>query len=177
MKIGIAGVGGIGSNVAMHLVRIGFSNIVLVDFDRVEPSNLNRQFYFLDQIGDLKVEALAVNLMRINPRVRLTCLPFRLDERNIADIFSQCTLVVEGLDRPDDKKMLLEQLGQTKMIVSASGIAGSSLSNIICKRFGQSIIVGDHVSDCASSHLFSHKVSAVACHMTECILNMQKGVL
>ena len=62
MKIGIAGVGGIGSNVALNLVRSGVMQLKLIDFDRVEPGNLNRQFYFADQIGLFKVEALKINL-------------------------------------------------------------------------------------------------------------------
>ena len=49
MKIGIAGTGGIGSNVAMHLVRSGITNLKFGDFDRIEKSNLNRQFYFEEQ--------------------------------------------------------------------------------------------------------------------------------
>ena len=66
MRIGIAGAGGIGSNVAMLLVRAGFTKFTIVDFDYLEQSNLNRQFYFEDQLGKSKVESLKINLERIS---------------------------------------------------------------------------------------------------------------
>ena len=71
IKVGIAGAGGLGSNCAFNLVRSGFKKLAIVDFDRVEPSNLNRQFYFADQIGLAKVAALKDNLLRINPDLEL----------------------------------------------------------------------------------------------------------
>ncbi len=79
MKIGIAGVGGIGSNVAVHLVRAGCTSLKLVDFDRVEHSNLNRQFYFIDQIGGYKVDMLRENLLRIVPEATIETAKLRLD--------------------------------------------------------------------------------------------------
>jgi sulfur carrier protein ThiS adenylyltransferase len=57
-RIGIAGCGGLGSNCAVALSRVGIGRLILVDFDVVELSNLNRQYYFRDQIGLLKTEAL-----------------------------------------------------------------------------------------------------------------------
>ena len=107
MNIGIAGVGGIGSNVALNLVRSGIDRLTLVDFDRVEPSNLNRQFYFADQVGRLKVEALAENLRRIRTGLRLVTRAERIDPHNCRVLFADCELIVEGLDRIGDKKMLL----------------------------------------------------------------------
>ena len=65
MRIGIAGAGGLGSNVAVNLVRTGVKKLKIVDFDVVDESNLNRQFYFMDQVGRPKVEALRENLLRI----------------------------------------------------------------------------------------------------------------
>jgi sulfur carrier protein ThiS adenylyltransferase len=172
MKIGIAGAGGIGSNVAMMLARGGIDALKLVDFDRVEAANLNRQFYFSDQVGRLKVEMLAENLRRIRPGIAIEAVPARLDAGNCAAIFADCPLVVEGLDLAVEKKMLFEALAPTgRIIVSACGIADADLSAIRVRQVGNCHIVGDFSSDCARDPLCAHKVLAVACRMTEIILH------
>lgn len=176
MKIGIAGVGGIGSNVALNLVRSGVRELKIVDFDRVEPSNLNRQFYFADQVGMPKVEALVLNLTRINPEIRIEARVQRIDATNCHQLFADCELIVEGFDRQADKKMLLETFAEHKIVVSACGIAGSDLATIRSRRLGNGYIVGDFTTDCAEAPLFSHKVTTVANHMSEFIL-CQPGVL
>lgn len=176
MKIGIAGVGGIGSNVALNLVRSGVMQLKLVDFDRVEASNLNRQFYFADQIGLFKVEALKINLERINPGVKIEARVQRIDRENCADLFSDCDLLVEGFDRQTDKKMFIEAFADTKVVVSACGIAGSDPAGIRSRRIGNCCIVGDFTTDCNQAPLFSHKVTTVANYMSEFILG-QPGVL
>lgn len=176
MKIGIAGAGGIGSNVALNLVRSGITQLKLVDFDRVEPGNLNRQFYFADQIGLFKVEALKINLSRINPKVQLEAQVQRINAQNCVELFSGCDLIVEGFDRQADKKMLIETFANKKDVVSACGIAGSDLATIRSRRIGNSYIAGDFTTDCHQAPLFSHKVTTVANYMTEFILG-QPGVL
>ncbi|MGD9949081.1 MAG: sulfur carrier protein ThiS adenylyltransferase ThiF [Desulfobulbus sp.] len=176
MKIGIAGVGGIGSNVALNLVRSGVDRLKIVDFDRIEPSNLNRQFYFADQIGMFKVEALMMNLARINPQVHIEAFVQQIDANNCAGLFADCDLIVEGFDRQTDKKMLFETFANKKIVVAASGIAGADLSTIRSRRIGNGYIVGDFATDCGQAPLFSHKVTTVANHMSEFIL-CQPGVL
>lgn len=176
MRIGIAGVGGIGSNVALNLVRSGVGRLKCIDFDRVEPSNLNRQFYFVDQIGMFKVEALMANLRRINPALRIDTLVQRIDAGNCAALFADCELVVEGFDRQSDKKMLFETFAGEKIVVSASGIAGTELATIRTRRMGSGFIAGDFSTDCGHAPLYSHKVTTVANYMSEFIL-CQPGVL
>ena len=171
--IGIAGVGGIGSNVAANLVRSGIDFLRIVDFDRVEASNLNRQFYFADQIGQPKTEALSHNLRRIRPDLRIEAVLARIDAGNCKAIFAGCDLVVEGFDRPTDKKMLLELLGEDRIVVSACGIAGSDLAAIRTRRLGTGFIVGDFAADCADAPLFAHKVGAIASHMSAIILHLR----
>lgn len=173
MKIGIAGVGGIGSNVAVNLVRSGIEQLKIVDFDRVDRSNLNRQFYFFDQIGQLKVEALSANLKRIRPGLVLEAMATRIDRDNCRSLFADCDLIVEGFDRSADKKMLLETFGSDRIVVSACGIAGSDLATIRTRRIGTCIIAGDFATDCADAPLFAHKVATVANHMTALILHHQ----
>ena len=176
MKIGIAGVGGIGSNVALNLVRSGVPRLKIVDFDRVERSNLNRQFYFADQIGLYKVEALAANLTRIRPGLTIEALAKRIDPANCTRLFADCDLIVEGFDGQADKKMLFEIFADSRTVVSACGIAGCNLATIRSRRIGNGYIVGDFSTDCEQAPLFCHKVSTVANHMSEFIL-CQPGVL
>lgn len=172
MRIGIAGAGGIGSNVAMMLARSGVLALRIVDFDRVEAANLDRQFYFIDQVGELKVAMLAENLRRIRPGIAVETVPARLDAGNCAAIFADCPLVVEGLDLAEEKKMLLEALADgRRTIVSACGIAGADLTGIRVRQVGNCHIVGDFLSDCARQPLHAHKVLTVACRMTEIILH------
>ena len=170
MKIGIAGAGGIGSNVTLNLVRSGVKALRIVDFDCVEPSNLNRQFYFQDQIGRPKVEALRENLQRIRPDLEVEAIVVRVDESNCKSLFGDCDLVVEGFDKAAAKKMLMEALAGDQLVVSASGVAGGSLDGIRWRRAGRAHIVGDFVSDCVDWPLFSHKVVTVANHMSAFIL-------
>ena len=96
VKVGIAGAGGLGSNCAFNLVRSGFYKFKIVDFDVVEPSNLNRQFFFLDQLGMPKVLALEENLRRINPEVRIEAIQQKVQKDN-ARAFDDCDVVVEPL--------------------------------------------------------------------------------
>lgn len=132
VTIGIAGAGGLGSNCAVNLVRSGFINFVIVDFDVLDYSNLNRQFYFYDQVGLSKVEALRGNLLAINPNVRLTVSQRKIEEDNVEAIFANCDVIVEAFDQARYKKMIVEHYVQSdKFLVSASGIAGWSNSDAL----------------------------------------------
>ena len=144
--IGIAGLGGLGSNVAWHLVRSGFSHLVLADFDRVEASNLNRQVYFPDQLGLLKTEALAENLLRINPDLNLELWSVHVTPANVQSIFGQCPVWVEGFDQTSSKKMLVEEgLASGKKVIGASGLAGWGDTDTIHTKYWSSglSVVGD----------------------------------
>ena len=110
VNIGIAGCGGLGSNCAMNLVRSGVKRLTIVDFDKVELKNLNRQFYFQNQVGREKVQALGGNLKEINPDVDITSLVEKISENNVLEIFKNCSIVVEAFDRAQNKSMLLGSL-------------------------------------------------------------------
>lgn len=154
VTVGIAGAGGLGSNCAFNLVRSGFSKFVLCDFDAVEPSNLNRQFYFLDQAGKPKVEALAENLRRINPAAALTLHHRRVTDENVRELFGGCDAVVEAFDAAGMKKMIAEAFARSgKLFVSASGLAGYGNSDAIMIRKVNEhfFLVGDAVSEASAS--------------------------
>ncbi|MHB0998749.1 MAG: sulfur carrier protein ThiS adenylyltransferase ThiF [Armatimonadota bacterium] len=125
VKVGIAGAGGLGSNCAMALVRTGFRHIKIADFDVIDYSNLNRQFYFLDQVGKTKVEILRDNLELINPAVSIVIDNIKLEAENAAEFFTDCDVVVEAFDKVKYKKMIVETcMGSGKLLVAASGLAG-----------------------------------------------------
>lgn len=179
-SVGIAGVGGLGSAVAVALARVGVGRLIIADFDVVEPSNLNRQQYFTDQIGMHKVDALAANLRRINPYVRIERHTVMLDPDNIPAVFAGCSLVVEAFDRADMKAMLvntvLEQMtGVT--VIAASGLAGYGPNNaIVTRKVSERLyLVGDRISEAQPGNgLMAPRVGIAASHqanqVVRCIL-------
>ncbi len=172
MKIGIAGVGGIGSNIAVNLVRSGIKKIKYGDFDRVEKSNLNRQFYFKDQIGMLKIDALYENLRRIDENIEVEKKEIKFNKENIKEYFQDCDIVVEGFDSKESKCIFMEEFYKSgKLIVSASGIAGIDTEKIKVKKLGENVyVVGDFEKDIKEYKVMSHKVACVAAKMTEIIM-------
>jgi len=164
--VGIAGAGGLGSNCAMHLVRAGVKKLVIADFDTVNESNLNRQFFFRDQLGRKKVDALAENLRRIEPDLELDIHDTRLCPENIGEIFSGCTAFVEALDSADAKAMFLKAvLPFGKPTVATSGLAGWGKSGgIVQRRIGKNLILaGDMESNVGdNSFPFSPRVGIAA---------------
>ena len=150
-KVGIAGCGGLGSNCAVALARIGLGCIVIADFDLVSQSNLNRQYYFLDQVGMKKTVALRENILRINPDIIIDAHDLRLAPENIKIIFNSCDVVVEAFDRADQKEMLLETLMSLMPgvpVVTGLGMAGWGMNDLIhCRKAGDIYICGDEVSE------------------------------
>ena len=144
-RVGIAGAGGLGSNCAMHLVRAGVRHLTVVDFDVVNESNLNRQFFFRDQIGMKKVDALKENLLRIDPDADIRAVDLRLDATSVRETFADCAVVVEAFDVAEAKAMLVAALAASgKTLVTASGLAGWGRSNAMrVRRMGNIIAVGD----------------------------------
>ena len=144
-RVGIAGAGGLGSNCAMHLVRAGVQHLTVVDFDVVNESNLNRQFFFRDQLGQKKVEALKENLLRIDPDADIRAVDMRLDASSAREVFADCDIVVEAFDVVDAKVMLVSSFASSgKKLVTASGLAGWGRSNAMrVRKMGNIVAVGD----------------------------------
>jgi sulfur carrier protein ThiS adenylyltransferase len=149
-SVGIAGAGGLGSNVAVFLARAGVGRLVIADFDKIEPSNLNRQQYFIDQVGERKVEALRDNLLAINPYSLYEVHDVRVTRRNAAKIFARVDVLVEAFDRAEAKEMLIETCLTRfpgRPIVAASGLAGyGGNRKIHTRRMGNLHICGDEES-------------------------------
>lgn len=146
--VGIAGLGGLGSAIAVALARVGVGKLIVADFDVVEPSNLNRQQYFVDQLGLLKTDALLSNLRKINPYVEVEAHAVKLTPENIVPMFGNVDVMIEAFDRADQKVMLMQTFASQKPdipFIGASGMAGCGTEETIgVKRMGKNIyVVGD----------------------------------
>jgi len=146
-SVGIAGAGGLGSNIAVSLARAGIGRLVIVDFDTVEESNLNRQYYFRDQIGMVKVEALKEIIHRIDDSVKVDIFNYRLTKNTMDKSFHNVDVIVEALDDADIKTIFIEEVMQkfpNVPIVGCSGVAGYGHSDrIITKKIGNLYMVYD----------------------------------
>lgn len=148
--IGIAGLGGLGSNAAISLIRAGVGKLVLVDFDKVEGNNLSRQYYFLDQIGKPKVDALKENIKKINPETKVETFNMRLKKGSMEKPFKDVDLVIEALDNAKTKAAFIEEILtklKNKPIVAASGVAGYGHSDrIVTKKLGNLCMCYDELA-------------------------------
>jgi sulfur carrier protein ThiS adenylyltransferase len=179
--IGIAGVGGLGSAVAIALARTGVGHLIIADFDLVEPSNLNRQQFFLDQIGLPKVYALRDTLARINPNVRVTACHLRLVPTNITTIFGHAQVLVEAFDQAEQKVMLIETFAARfpdRPIVTGSGMAGYGQANTVqTQRVANNLyICGDGTTAAApGTGLMAPRVGIAAHHQANAVLRLLLG--
>lgn len=179
--VGIAGLGGLGSVVAIALARVGVGKLILVDFDVVEPSNLNRQQYFVHQIGMPKVEALEKNIADINPYVKTEIYRERLDRDNVERIFKEAQVVVEAFDQAEEKAMLINVVTEKmpdKYIVAASGVAGHGDNNEIkTTRFSSRIFIAGDQKTAAQPGvgLMAPRVGIVAHHQANTVLRILLG--
>lgn len=180
-KVGIAGLGGLGSNIAAALARLGVGHLVLVDFDVVEPSNLNRQSYFISHLGMKKTDALADEIRQINPFISVQTVCQRIDSGNAKEIFHDCQIICEAFDNPKAKAELintvLEEMPDVN-IVSASGMAGYFSSNSIKtnRRFSRLYVCGDMEHEAKQGcGLMSPRVMICAGHEANMILRLILG--
>jgi sulfur carrier protein ThiS adenylyltransferase len=146
-SVGIAGAGGLGSNVAVALARSGLLHLVVVDFDKVDESNLNRQYYFRSQVGKEKITALKENIENINSSVICDFQNIKLHKGSMWKPFQYVDIVVEALDSAEIKTQFIEEILQNlpnKPIVAASGVAGIGNSDrIYTKKLGNLYLVYD----------------------------------
>jgi sulfur carrier protein ThiS adenylyltransferase len=166
--VGIAGCGGLGSNCAMALVRAGVGHLIIADFDTVAKENLDRQYYFLHQVGQKKVVALQENIRKVDPEIRVEAHDLRLGPEEIVQVFKDCQVIIEAFDRADMKLMIIETVTERfpdKFIIVGSGLAGYGGNNALrTRRLGNLFICGDEASE-VSDELppLAPRVGAVAC--------------
>jgi len=176
--VAVAGLGGLGSVVASSLARAGIGKLIIADFDIVEASNLNRQQYFLSQIGMKKTDAMLENLGRMNPYLEIDSHSIKLDSKSITELFAQADIISECFDKPEAKQMIVETVLSKmpqKRIVCASGLAGFGRSNIIQtqKLSPKFILVGDcHSGIGEGVGLYAARVGIAANHQANAIIEM-----
>ncbi len=176
--VGIAGLGGLGSTVALSLARTGVGRLILADFDVVEPSNLNRQQYLMKHLGTAKTEAMRELLADVNPCVRVSTFARKLTPKNIAGVFRAADVIVECFDRASEKSWLLAAVRRSlprAYLILASGIAGFGNSNAIRTwRMGDRMfVVGDLRSAAGPRRgLMAPRVGVAANHQADLVISL-----
>ncbi len=177
-RVAIAGLGGLGSNVAISLARAGIGKLFLVDFDTVDITNLNRQQYFTEDIGRKKTEALSDIIKKINPVIKLETADTYVTEENALSLFKDYPIVCECFDKAENKAMLINTLlGQSDdiTVVSASGMAGYGSSNTITTSHPMErlYLCGDKISGIEQGMgLMAPRVALCAMHQANTVLEI-----
>ena len=179
--VAICGLGGLGSNIAISLTRAGIGKLILIDFDRVDITNLHRQQYKACQIGKYKTEALRENLKEITPYIELEIHTIRITKENVNALLQDADIICEAFDKAEEKAMLvntvLEKLSQ-KYLIAASGMAGLASANSIKTRqiTKHFYLCGDESSDVADGMgLVAPRVMLCAAHQAHMVLRILAG--
>ena len=177
-KVAVAGLGGLGSNIAVMLARSGIGKLLLVDFDVVDVTNLNRQMYFIPQLGKPKAEALPEILRQINPYLTYEAVCVKVAPENVKELFADYPIVCEAFDKPDQKAMLVRELltqCPETTVVSGNGMAGYGDTNEIRTQqmMGRLYVCGDQSTDVGNGiGLVAPRVAACAAHEANKVLQL-----
>lgn len=180
-KVAICGLGGLGSNIAINLARMGVGTLILIDFDKVDITNLHRQQYKASQTGMNKTEALRENLAEIAPYTEIITHNIRIDESNYREILKDADIICEAFDNADSKAMLVNNVLENfpeKYIVAASGMAGLGSGNLIRTRkiTNKFILCGDEQSDVNQGlGLVAPRVALCAAHQALAVARIIAG--
>lgn len=177
-KVAIAGLGGLGSNIAVMLARSGVGHLFLVDFDVVDVTNLNRQMYMIPQLGKPKTEALLEILQQINPYLDIQRKNIKVNADNVQELFQDYPIVCEAFDKPDQKAMLVGGLLSScpkTIVVSGNGMAGYDDANAIKteRRMSRLYVCGDQSTDIgAGIGLMAPRVAICAGHQANKVIQL-----
>lgn len=180
-RVAVCGLGGLGSNIAIALARAGVGHLHLIDFDRVDLTNLNRQQYAVGQLGQYKTDALRETLSLISPYCDVTCDTIQVMEENLPDLLKAENYICEAFDRAEAKAMLVSGVLEhfpEKYLVAGSGLAGLGSANTIqTRRVSQRFyLCGDGTSDSSVGlGLVASRVLVCAAHEANMILRLIAG--
>ena len=176
--VAVCGLGGLGSNIAVSLERAGIGKLIIADFDKVDITNLHRQQYKANQIGEYKANALKQNLQEISPYIEIEEHITKITEENISDIVGEADIICEAFDKASEKSVLVNAVSEKypdKYLVAASGMAGIGSPNLITTRrvTKHFYLCGDGVSDVDSTNgLFAPRVMLCAAHQAQTVLRI-----
>lgn len=176
--VAVCGLGGLGSNISISLARAGIGKLILIDFDKVDITNLHRQQYKATQIGMYKTDALSENLKEISPYIELEAHTVYVNEDNAKDLLNEADIICEAFDKAECKAMLANTVLENmpaKFLISGSGMAGIASANTIKTRkvTDHFYICGDEVSDISDgTGLFSSRVMLCAAHQAHMVLRI-----
>ena len=177
-RVAVAGLGGLGSNIAVMLARSGIGELLLVDFETVDVTNLNRQMYLIPQLGKPKAEALPEILYQINPYLTYRSVCIKVTPDNVKELFSEYPIVCEAFDKPDQKAMLVRELLMQcpkTTVVSGNGMAGYADANEIrtCQVMKRLYVCGDQSTDVGNGiGLIAPRVAVCAAHEANKVLQL-----
>ena len=180
-RVAVCGLGGLGSNIAIALARAGVGHLHLIDFDRVDLTNLNRQQYAVGQLGQYKTDALRETLSLVSPYCDVTCDTIQVTEENLPDLLKTEDYICEAFDRAEAKAMLVSGVLEhfpEKYLVAGSGLAGLGSANTIqTRRVSQRFyLCGDGTSDSSVGlGLVASRVLVCAAHEANMILRLIAG--
>lgn len=176
--VAVCGLGGLGSNIAVCLARVGIGRLILIDFDKVDISNLHRQQYSVDQIGMYKTKALSEYLLSISPYTKIKAVTKKITTENYQQILKDAQIICEAFDDANEKSMLVNSVLETmpeKFLVAASGMAGLGTANAIRTRkiTPHFYVCGDEISDVNDSiGLLSTRVMLCAASQAHTVLRI-----
>ena len=179
--VAICGLGGLGSNIATALTRAGVGKLILIDFDKVDITNLNRQQYKMSQLGKYKTESCLENIREISPYTEAIIHTVKLTEENIPEMLGEADIICEAFDKADQKAMLVNTVLETfpdKYMLSGTGMAGFGSANTIQSRkvFGKFYLCGDEKSDLNDGiGLVASRVMVCAAHEAHMVLRILSG--
>lgn len=176
--IAICGLGGLGSNIAIALARSGIGKLILIDFDKVDLTNIHRQMYKLSQIDMYKTFATLENIKEISPFIDVETINEKISDNNISSLFQTSDIIIEAFDDPTSKATLVNKVLEIfphKYIISASGMAGIGSPNLIKTRkiTDKFYLSGDGVSEVDyATPLFTPRVMLCAAHQAQVALRI-----
>ncbi len=184
-KVLLIGAGGLGNAAAAYLAAAGVGELVVADFDRVDESNLGRQFLFGPaDVGERKVEVLARRLGEINPDIRIRQAPIRVDERNVGELAESADVVLDGSDNFGTRFVVADAcVRHGKALVAGSAIRlegqvatfGPDYSESPCYRCAYSE-ADESLEDCAGNGVFSPVPGVVGTLMAVDALKLLAGL-
>ncbi|MCI8668141.1 MAG: sulfur carrier protein ThiS adenylyltransferase ThiF [Lachnospiraceae bacterium] len=180
-RVAVAGLGGLGSHVSIALARLGIGSLRLIDYDVVDITNIFRQSYYLQHIGQYKTDSMKAQIAEINPYIKVESITEKITQENVMELMGEADIICEALDRKESKAMLINEImehSRNKIIVSGNGMAGMDSGNRILTRkvTDRFYVCGDGVSSLEDGlQLMAPRVALCAMHEANMVMRILLG--